>query len=185
CTALLDRHSSVRMEARYWLERIDPIDVAAFYRRALSAGEQAKPYSVISGLGETGSDSDAQLLLPYTSDRSAKIRKAAIRALGRLSQGEHLTAFLSGLIDEAPSVSREAMGALFGKVSLVGNERLWQIFCSTSHAHVKRNVLSLLERYGKWDSIYFMVKAIADPDVSVAELALLNIQGWLWRYNRT
>src|SRR5262249_10126055 len=118
-------------------------------------------------------------------DRSAKIRKAAIRALGRLSQGEHLTAFLSGLIDEAPSVSREAMGALFGKVSLVSNERLWQIFCSTSHAHVKRNVLSLLERYGKWDSIYFMVKAIADPDVSVAELALLNIQGWLWRYNRT
>src|SRR5262249_1120488 len=102
----------------------------------------------------------------------------------RLSKGEHLTVFLSRLIDEAPSVSREATGALMDKVSLIGNERLWQIFRSTSHTHVKRNVLSLLERYGKWDSIYFMVKAIADPDVSVAELALLNIHGWLWRYNR-
>src|SRR5262249_55567627 len=89
------------------------------------------------------------------------------------------------LIDEFPSVSREAVKPLTGKVDLIGNERLWEIFCSTSYSHVKRNVLSLFERAGKWDSVYFLVSATADSDEKVTDKAKDAIGRWLWRFNRT
>ena len=63
--------------------------------------------------------------------------------------------------------------------------RLWEIFSSTSYGQVKRNALSLLERIGKWDSIYFLVKSTSEPDESVANRALIAIDRWLWRFNRT
>lgn len=54
-----------------------------------------------------------------------------------------------------------------------------------SHSHVKRNALSLLERFGKWDSIYYLVKALRDPDERIAGISRLGIQRWLAGFNRT
>lgn len=182
--ALLDAHPSMREEARYFLREDESMDVASFYRQAVTASAERNLYSAISGLGETGSVSDVHLLLPYTSHMVAKIRRATIRALGRLCIRDYRSVFVDALTDEVPSVSGEALKVLANKASLIGDERLWDIFCSGSHQHIKLNALSLLEKLGKWDSIYFMVKAIRDSDEDVADRAGLNIQRWLWRFNR-
>lgn len=182
-SALLDTHASMREEARYRLQEIDPIEVASFYRQALSAGNEIGLYSAISGLGETGSSADSHVLERYTSHSSAKIRRAAIRALSRLGE-EHLSALVDALSDEVPSVSREALKALSNRASLLGNEQLWKIFCAASHRHIKRNALSLLEKVSKWEGISFMVKALCDADEEVANSGRLGIQHWLWRFNR-
>jgi HEAT repeat protein len=183
-SALLDTHPSMREEARYLLREDESMDVASFYRQAVSAGSEISLYSVISGLGEAGSVSDVHLLLPYVSHRVAKIRRAAIRALGRLSARDYRSVFVDALTDEVPRVSREALKVLANKASLIGDERLWDIFCSASHQHIKLNALSLLEKLGKWDSICFMVKAVCDSDEEVANRGRLSIQRWLWRFNR-
>jgi len=125
------------------------------------------------------------LLVPYTSQSASKIRRAAIKALARLNGAAHLDVLMEALTDEVPSVSREAFKGLAAHASLVGNERLWEILCGTSHGHVRRNALSLLGKLGKWVSIYFMVKATSASDEEVAAKARLSIERWLLRFNRT
>jgi HEAT repeat protein len=184
-SALLDSHASMREEARYHLRFIATMDVAAFYRESLLAGGNSNLYSAICGLGETGSAVDDHLIISYTSHREGKIRGAAIRALARLSGKGDVERFLSALKDEVPNVSRQALKALAARTSAITGEKVWEIFDSASHGHVKRNALSLLERLGKWDSIYYLVKAIRDPDEAVVVISRFGIQGWLVGFNRT
>jgi HEAT repeat protein len=181
--ALLDTHASMREEARYQLRKTENIDVASFYRQALKSDENVGLYAAVSGLGESGSASDDTLLIEYTQRESAKVRSAAIKALSRLNGGEHHSTFINALQDEMPGVSREARKALSGRLNVIGGEPLWEIFNSSTLPFVRRNVMYLFSRLGKWDSIYFLTKAAADSDDEIAERSRLYIGRWLMRFN--
>lgn len=180
-TSLLDAHISMREEARYHLRKFDTMDVAAFYRHHLLAGENL--YSVISGLGETGAKADDHLIVPYTSHRSSKIRVAVLRALAKLNRNAHFELFLEALKDQVPDVSRQALNALIDRASAIDGERIFELFRSAGHAHVRRNALSLIEKLGKWDSIYYLVRAVQDSDETIAGKSTFGIQRWLTRFN--
>jgi hypothetical protein len=70
-------------------------------------------------------------------------------------------------------------------VSAATGEKVWTIFVSAPKGHVKRNALSLLQRLPKWDSIYYLLKAMRDSDEAVARMSRIGIQRWLLRFNRT
>lgn len=175
----------MREEARYHLRKLDTTDVAAFYRHHLLAGDGLTLYAVISGLGETGAAADDHFVVPYTSHHAGKIRGAALRALAKLNRNAHVDIFIEALRDQVPHVSRQALNALADKVSTINGERIWELFQSAAHAHVKRNVFSLIERLGKWDSIYYLVRAVRDPDEAIAVMSRSAIQRWLARFNRS
>jgi HEAT repeat protein len=200
-SALLDTNASMREEARYHLQKIATMDVAAFYRETVarvrsprvSKGNAALPsiaantdlYSAICGLGETGSETDVHLIVSYASDAVAKIREAAVKALARLNAKAHVELFLTALTDEGPRVSRQALKALAGMTGALSGEQVWAIFAAAPRGHVKRNALSLLERLPKWDSIFYLLRAIRDGDEAVAVMSRFGIQRWLARFNRT
>lgn len=183
--ALFDPHASVREEARYHLRRTGEDDFAAVYRRALADAAGGELYSAVSGIGETGAASDDRLVLPYAAHPSPKVRRVAIKALARLNGGNHLPLFLTALRDEAPAVSREARKALTGRAAAVGGERLWEICSTSSPPHVRRNALYLLSKLGKWDGIYYLVRAAGDHDVKIAEASRLGVVRWLSQFNRS
>jgi len=182
--ALLDTHASMREEARYHLRKLGTTDVTAFYRDHFLAGESVDLYSVISGLGETGETSDDQFIVPYTTHPAGKIRGAAIQALAKLNRNAHVGIFIEALKDQVPHVSRQALNAL-NKASAIDGERIWELFRSAAHAHVKRNALSLIERLGKWDSVYYLLRAVRDFDETIADMSRFAIQRWLARFNRS
>jgi hypothetical protein len=184
-SALLDAHASMREEARYHLGKIGPMDVAAFYRQYLLTGEGRSLNAAISGLGETGSAADDHLILPYTTHRVGRIRRAAIKALAKLNGGAHIDVFIESLKDEVPHVSRQALKALANRTASVTGERVWDLFRSATHAHVKRNALSLIEKLGKWDSIYYLVRAVSDSEEGIAGMSRFGIRRWLTRFNRS
>ncbi|HLA09571.1 MAG TPA: HEAT repeat domain-containing protein [Pyrinomonadaceae bacterium] len=184
-SALLDSHPAMREEARYHLRKLDPMDVAAFYRQSLSTAEGQTLYSVISGLGETGSAEDDPLIVPYTSHLVSKIRAAAIRALARLHGETHTDVFIDALKDEVPHVSRQALKALTDRASSLSGERIWKLFHLAKHAHVRRNALSLIEKLGKWESIHYLVRAVCDSDEDITAMSRFGIQRWLARFNRS
>lgn len=184
-TALLDTHASMREEARYHLRRLDPMDVAAFYRQHVLAAEGHTLYAVISGLGETGVATDDQLIVPYASHRASKIRWAAVRALAKLNREAHIDLLMEALNDQVPCVSRQALNALTQKAAVVSGERIWELFQSSASAHVRRNALSLIEKLGKWDSIYYLLRAVRDSDEAIAGMSRFAIQRWLARFNRS
>jgi HEAT repeat protein len=180
--ALLDTHASMREEARYHLRKLGTTDVAAFYRDQFLAGKNL--YSIISGLGETGATTDDHFIVPYASHHSGKIRGAAIQALAKLNRNARLDLFINALSDPVPHVSRQALNALADKAAAINGERIWELFQSAAHTHVKRNALSLIERLGKWDSIYYLLRAIRDADEAFADMSRVSIERWLARFNR-
>ena len=182
---LLDTHQSIREECRYHLRKIQPIDVAAFYRQHLEATDVRNLYSAISGLGETGCAEDDSLIVPYTSHQMSTIRKAAIQALARLHPEAHQNIFMRAIEDEVPSVSRQALKALTFRSSSVSAARIWELFKSTPHSHVKRNAFWLIKNSAKWESISYLVRALCETDEDIVMKSRLGIQRWLYRFNRS
>ena len=182
--ALLDSHVSMREEARYHLKKIEPIDVAAFYRQHLSEAEDRTLYSAISGLGETGRAEDDSLLIPYTTHASSRIRSTTLKALAKVNRGAHVDLFVNALKDEVPHVSRQALRALTEKGWWLRAESIWELFSSASHIHVKRNALSLIEKLGKWESIPLILRALSDTDEEIVTMSRAGIARWLGGVNR-
>lgn len=183
--ALLDRHESIREESRYHLQKLKPIDFAGYYRQHLAATDEPTLYAAISGLGETGGTQDAGLILPYTSHRAGQIRRAAVRAIATLNPEPHVELFVHALRDPVPRVSRQAMKELSNRTSRLSAPRIWEIYRSATHNHVKRYALRLLEKFPKWESISYIVSTLCDADKKIVVMGHLGIQRWLIRFNRS
>jgi hypothetical protein len=91
---------------------------------------------------------------------------------------------MDALTDEMPSVSREAQKALTARIQVGSGERLWEMFQAARLPHVKRNALFLLAHLHKWDSIYFLIKAVRDPDEEIESRSQHYAQRWLKQFNR-
>lgn len=180
--ALFDPAVSIRWVARKRLGA--GRDFAPVYRQAIESRSAGSMQAAISGLGETGSAADAEVLLPCLTHSSAKIRRAALRALGKLTKSEHVDAFERALRDDAPGVSAEARKALLDRPGLVAPEHLWDLFLREERRHVRQNVLVLLDRTGKWDRLIYLLRACTDSETEIADQARLRLGKWLETSNR-
>ena len=184
--ALLDTNTSMRGIARYHLQQSRDFDIPAFYRRALAASVLPLQLgTAISGLGETSTAMDVQMVLPYLSHPLARVRRAAVRAVGRLDGDNQIDALLAALSNKRPSVAHEAREALKSRLGLLDQEALWRLFKTASQPHARRDVLSLLAALPKWESVPFLVEAAIDKDPLIQDLAAEKLRGWSSGYNRS
>jgi len=179
--ALLDAHVVIRFYARYQITSLGGMDFAAFYRDSVAQGKEI--YPAICGLGETGNASDEEIILPYANHPHPKIRRAAIKALGRLNPKANIELFFQALVDPLPGVSREALKALEMDKHLLGPQRLWEAFENASLPHVKKNLLCLIAMLSKWESIFYLLKAAVSTDQLLSTTAYKLIRTWLSNYN--
>src|SRR6185369_11285928 len=83
--ALLDENTSARWQARILRIARGPVDLAGFYRMALStAASPARVRGALLGLGESGARGDVALVKPYLEAERPSVRRAALRALADL-----------------------------------------------------------------------------------------------------
>ena len=184
--AVFDVSSSIRQETRRFLERERKIDFAARYSQALQEpGTTALLAAALGGLTETGGPPDASRVLPFLAHPSARVRRAAVRSIGSLTQTEHLAALEEMLRDSAPSVSAEARRALAGRPGLIDPERLWHLFQQEERPHVRSNALRLLAALGKWDRLPYLLRACGDRDLEIAEIAARLLLGWIGGFNQS
>jgi HEAT repeat protein len=176
--ALLDVHASIRDVARYYLKQQGERDFAATYRDGLSSVETSTVMAAIDGLGETGLGTDAESLKPFCSHAVARIRRATVRAVGRLGLDEHIELVLSALQDTSPKVSRAAQSLLQPHIHKVGQERLASIFSASRQSHVRRHALALLASIQQWSVFPLLVGACRDADPAVAAVALNCVHTW-------
>jgi HEAT repeat protein len=182
-SALLDSHPAVRGYAQR--KEQSGADVRRFYLDALSRSDPRTVYSALLGLGETGSSPDVDLILPYASHGVSKVRRAALRSLGRLQTGGFADLFVHYLSDESAAVSREAMKALAKRTHLLEGERIWHVFGNTARIHSRRNALFLIARLTKWESIRYLIEALSTEDLELRELANKYVRRWQSQFNRS
>lgn len=130
---LADPARMVRAQARWQLyRRGEP--PALVYRRQLARCTPGTPAALtaglLSGLGECGDTTDVALLLRFTEPgpaaRAARVRRCAVRALGRLAPADDLVRLLAPLaLDPDAGVAREVFDALARVAAQVPAETVW------------------------------------------------------------
>jgi HEAT repeat protein len=84
----------------------------AVYAEALVASLSGQLAAAIEGVGETGTLRDADLIVPFLNGNRPRIRRSALRALGKLDTECAVSAAIAALADDASSVRSEAVGIL-------------------------------------------------------------------------
>ena len=181
--SLCDRHSSIRELARYYLNKIAPMDFTAFYRHGLTSNVESQLCGALLGLGDIGGAIDADAVVPFCSHPNPKVCCAALRSAAKLNGDVLVDLFVEALTDDRPSISRAGREALLGRARLVGVERLGNIFREDPRFHVRKNALFLLAKLGKWESLAFLIWACGSQDRAIAHLGEDYLQRWLRRYN--
>ncbi|TPG85656.1 HEAT repeat domain-containing protein [Brevibacillus laterosporus] len=179
--ALLDRNKTIRETARYYL-REKQIDYAAYYREKLSHSEQQVIQVAITGLGETGSKTDASWILAFINHEKARISSAAVKALSNLDADNYEEVFITSLQADKRGVSREARQALSQLVTVSHAERLWDIYQEDDRIHVQKNILTLFKLVGKQDSIFYLLRACIVSKEEVRVQAERYVITWIRGY---
>jgi HEAT repeat protein len=180
----LDPHPHVRGTARWFLKTIPDIDSAAFYRSALARRLQTPELiGAIEGLGEVGNDDDADLVLPFLHHERARVRTAAVHALGSIGSKVHRESVIAALADPSPSVCRAARRLLL-RGSPVDPDRLTFAALSSQYAHERRAAIELASVHDYWvaGTLLLRIASTRDPETASRASAALSI--WETRFIR-
>jgi len=171
----MDRSASIRDEARFELRSRSDDDPSRRYRESLTNNAIA-----IDGLGETGTAADADLLLPYLEHESARIRRAAVRAIARLKGDGSVPLLGPMILDRSPAVSAQARRALIRHAQVLDVADLDALWRNATAPHMRRNVIRLFGALPKWESIIALLD-VAGDDNDAMEL----VHRWFAAYNRS
>jgi hypothetical protein len=181
--SLFDGNATVRGTARFYLHALGVTDFASIYRQALGANVRDRA-STLRGLGETGDRKDVDAVIPFLEDTGPSIRRASVAALATLDRDGQLGRLVALLGDAAPSVSREARKALEDQAVVISADRFWTAFEGTPFLHAKRNLLAVMARLSRWESLPCLVRACGAREPTVAQDARAAVERWLAAYNR-
>jgi hypothetical protein len=172
---LLDRSALLRRAAqsRAWTLGVD---AAELYRNHLPARV------AILGVGETGSGADVDGLTRFVSGEQApSVRRAVVRALGRLASREFLLALLPPLLEaDQPSLAREASRQLRRHGFTLAGPDLDRLLASP-YVWTRQAALALAHGRRAWDALVAALKLYDDPDENLRENARSALGTWLSR----
>lgn len=175
--ALTDRHPLVRETAQAALCRAG-IDPAMSYRR-FAASEIPEP-GAIAGLGETGTDADAEIIERCLSHPRARGRAEAIRALRRLGVNRP-AAVIPLLCDESGAVTRQVVVTLRRDSGSLDRSVLSSLLAQDNPAHVRFAGYRLLTAGDAWERLATNLRLVDDSDGRLRANARADITTWLQR----
>jgi HEAT repeat protein len=182
---LLDRAASVRGLARFVASTQQPALVPrTVYIEALDGVLPGQLAAAIEGVGETGSRADADLVAPFLSGNSPRIRRSALRALAKLDAERAVSVAIGALSDDAPSVRTAAVHTLSSNASRVNFDLVNRQVSSLSDPKARRNVLRVFLDAPKWEAPAFLLEALTDPDDGVRAFAARLLDRWIESFNR-
>lgn len=185
----LSPNGGIRQTARFYMNEAAREKPVVLYRKVLAAGNGDALVGALRGLGEVGERQDAELLHPFLKHGRTRVVRAAIRSLGALQASFLATLLAPFLCDARPGVSREAVLALKKRTSGLNPEKLNAARKSAALPHVRRHILMLLFAIGYWESLPFILEALAEADADEKaggsagerELAGKALARWLLR----
>lgn len=179
---LLDDAAKVRSFARFHLkERVPDFDFVEFYRQALSSGEGSGTAAAIIALAECRQRDDYEFVEKFLASKNKKIKKAAAKALLFLDDNRTVPHLMEFLCSEDRGLSTEARELLKKCDYLLSGEELWRIY-SGRNKHTQMNVLKLLVRLPKWESLGYLLLAISNKDPEIRQFALDAVLRWQARH---
>jgi hypothetical protein len=172
---LMHRGARVRRASQTRARRLE-IDLPALYRDRL-------PNRIaVLGLGETGEQSDGDMLVPLTMESCpAPVRRAAIKGLARLWPSESVTPMLVDLIScGQPSVAREA-GRQMKRTGFAFTSHQLDEALSAPHAWTRQIALGIAGQHRGWGALIAVLDLYDDEDEVTRSIARTRLTEWLDR----
>jgi HEAT repeat protein len=169
--ALLDSHGSMREAARFHLRRRGFDDYGAFYRERCESEQGDRLAAAVSGLGETGTESDAGVTVRFLNHANARIRRAAVRATARLDMEGFFDVVWKALNDSSAGVTKVARQVVLGRAHVLAPERIWETFEKTRYGHSRRAILKVINDLRWWDQSALLMRALACDDEMIQQKA--------------
>jgi hypothetical protein len=180
----LDPHPHVRGTARWFLKTIPGFDGRASYRNAFGAvSRQSDLVGAIEGLGEIGAPEDSSLVLPLLHHERARVRTAAVHAVGSIGSKEHREALVAALSDPSARVCRAARRVLL-RGAPVDPERLALAALRSRYRHERRAAIELAGAHDHWVAGVLLLRIAGTSDAEMAARAGAALATWEVHYNR-
>ncbi len=177
--ALLDSHSSMRETARFYLSKVGWTEFSTYYATHLADASRLDLSAAIEGLGETGNTAHAKTLSCFLTHIDSRVRRAAVRAIGRLDPEKFTQQLLAALLDAQPAVGKAARDVLASRAYLLKADEIWNVYQKAISSSSARGLaLSLMADLQWWDSSILLINAVADPDEKIRAEALEHLRHW-------
>ena len=184
--ALLDRAASVRGLARFVASTHQLACVPReVYIGALTGNLRRQLSAAIEGVGETGTSADVDLIAPFLSGPSPRIRRSALRAHAKLDAERAISSAIAALADDASSVRSAAVEILGTNASRVDFDIVSRRVRSLPDPKVRGNLLRVFLDAPKWQAPVFLLETLTDPDDGVRTLAVSLVDRWIEDFNRS
>ena len=182
-TFLADPDPGVRDIARAHLVAIG-MDVAARYRVMLDDGSVPVRAIGLTGLAETEGIVAAGLVRAHLADPDPRLRAAALASAANARLPDLLDVLVAALGDASGGPRRVARRFLIPSAARLRPAALWSVFTAAPQGQARRGALVVLARCDFWPRLSYLLRATADPDPEIAELARQYVASWVARRSR-
>lgn len=155
---LFDKSSGIRDMARYYIKKNKALDFASLYREMLTE-KGVKLQIAIAGLGETGTSSDYELILPLLSG-STRQTCAALKALVKLDSSRARQVLLYARADHRPAVRGLALKNLPKWLSAEDEEILLDVWQRAASEDARGCVAQTMLRLPPWIAGHALLRAV-------------------------
>jgi HEAT repeat protein len=181
---LVDPHAHVRGTARWLLKNVPGFEAAASYRAALARATDGTRVGALEGLAEVGDPGDATLAVPYLDHPRARVRTAAVHAVGALGGEVHREPLIVALSDPSSKVSGAARRVLL-RGGAIDPERITWAALRSQLAHERKGAIELARAHDHWVAGLLLLRiASRATDAEVVRRACEALEAWEARYNR-
>lgn len=180
-SALLDKNIAVRFLAREIIGEIrEGFDFRGFY---INAMQEANAPGAILGLGETGREGDAELVMPYLDSALSSAVSAAMVTAMRLNPREYADTITRMLLDKRLRVVKTAQRLIL-KFHRADYPAIHTIFLQSTDEKAQRRCLYLLHKApNKWERLLYMLDGAAAESEGVQSTAIIFLRHWEEHFN--
>lgn len=173
--SLPDRSAAVRRVAQAYLTERS-VDVSEFYKELL--GERVTG-AIVLGLAESGGRAALPQLRKLLTDERSSVRRAALRAITKVSPEQAPELASACVADESEPVARDALRVLASKAtSAEVVSHVEAASTNDSRPRVRATALSALRRH-RWRWLALALAQLADSDAGVRAHAQEELRLWL------
>jgi HEAT repeat protein len=171
---LFDRSATIRNLAQFYLA-LTKEEILELYKNGIANIELRE--TSIYGIGELGSKTDVELLLPFVNSENNKIKKAAIRTILKLDSGRITSQLIKELDSNNKSIRKLAIEHLSGTASDEILNRCREIF-SKGDKDVKLSMLSFFGRNCSYKTLPDLILALNESDEEITNSAWSHLEIW-------
>ena len=147
---LLNGSAGIRGTVCFILQRHTTFDIVSYYVQNLDTSYRK---ICILGIGENGTEKDAEIIMKYLQDADASVVKNTLHAIGLLLKEDAKEIFWQFLQDERPIVMRQANREMIHYHIKYGAKRVYDLLVSTDSLLLKEKLSYQLMRESSWDRL--------------------------------